>query len=299
MQFMLQYPDLHGTDADLLDAGSVTDVAVAAERAGFAGMSFTEHPMPGARWLEAGGHQTLDPFVALAAAAAVTSRLRLLTYLAVLPYRNPFLLAKAAATVDKISDGRFVLGAGTGYLKTEFHALGVSFDERNELFDEALDALALHWKGEPFSFTGKHFAARDVIARPRPVQDPIPLWIGGNAKLTLRRVAERAQGWMPLTGPAEMATTTRTPHLDSIESIGERLSVLQDLAGDRFESLDIAVPYLDITHENVDTEVERHRDALGRIAALGATWVVIAAPWGVQPATVEFIDTFAANFLNG
>ena len=91
----------------------------------------------------AGGHQTLDPFVALAFAAAVTKRLRLLTYLAVVPYRNPFLLAKAAATLDRLSGGRFILGVGSGYLKTEFFALGVDFDERNALFDEALDVLPL------------------------------------------------------------------------------------------------------------------------------------------------------------
>ena len=74
--------------------------------------------------------------------------MRLLTYFAVPPYRNPWLLAKAAATVDKLSDGSFILGVGTGYLKAEFFALGVDFDERNALFDEALDVLPLHWSGD-------------------------------------------------------------------------------------------------------------------------------------------------------
>lgn len=297
MRFMLQYPDLNGLDNDLLDAGSITDVAVATERAGFAGMSFTEHPVPGARWLAAGGHQTLDPFVALTAAAAVTTKIRLLTYLAVLPYRNPFLLAKTAASVDIVSNGRFILGAGTGYLKGEFHALGVSFDERNELFDEALDVLPLHWKGEPFSYEGKHFAARDVIARPRPVQNPIPIWIGGNATLTLRRVAERAQGWMPLTGPAEMAATTRTPHLDSFDAIADRLVKLRELAGDRFADLDIIMSHLG--HDPVDSavEVERHRHEFGRMVDAGATWIVVAAPWAPHPATLEFIEAFGANYI--
>ncbi|HEX3960632.1 MAG TPA: LLM class flavin-dependent oxidoreductase, partial [Trebonia sp.] len=98
-----------------------------------------------------GGHQTLDPFVALSYVAAVTSRLRLLTYLSVLPYRNPMLLAKAAASVDIVSDGRFILGAGVGYNKSEFHALGVDFDERNALFDEALDVLPrrTRWSRSP------------------------------------------------------------------------------------------------------------------------------------------------------
>ena len=87
----------------MLDAGPVDEVAAAAEAAGFQGLAFTEHPAPGTRWLDAGGHQTLDPFAALPFAAAATSRIRLLTYLCVLPYRNPLVTAKAAATVDKLS----------------------------------------------------------------------------------------------------------------------------------------------------------------------------------------------------
>ncbi len=293
MKFMLQYPDAHGSGVDLLDAGPVGELALAAERAGWAGMSFTEHPAPGARWLEAGGHQTLDPFVALGAAAAVTSTIRLLTYLAVVPYRNPLLLAKAATTVDKISNGRFTLGVGTGYLKGEFRALGVDFEQRNELFDEALDVLALQWKGEPFSYDGIHFAARDVVALPRPAQDQIPIWIGGNSKLTLRRVAERAQGWMPLLAPAEMAATTRTHHLESLGSIADRLELLRDLAGDRYASIDVAVPYV-CRDDDPTGGVEQRRDHLGRLAELGVTWIIVAPPWAAYPAALDYIDGFAA-----
>jgi probable F420-dependent oxidoreductase len=293
MKFMLQYPDAHGSGVDLLDAGPVGELALAAERAGWAGMSFTEHPAPGSRWLEAGGHQTLDPFVALGAAAAVTSTIRLLTYLAVVPYRNPLLLAKAATTVDKISNGRFTLGTGTGYLKGEFRALGVDFEQRNELFDEALDVLALHWKGEPFSYDGIHFAARDVAALPRPAQDQIPIWIGGNSKLTLRRVAERAQGWMPLLAPAEMAATTRTHHLESLGSIADRLELLRDLAGDRYASIDVAVPHVG-RDDDPTGGVEQCRDHFGRLAELGVTWIIVAPPWAVYPAALGYIDGFAA-----
>jgi len=132
-----------------VDAASLTEIAAAAERAGFAAFSLTEHPIPGARWLCSGGHQMLDPLVALAHVAAATERLRLLTYLVVAPYRNPFLLAKAAATADRLSNGRLTLGLGAGYNKSEFYALGIDFEERNALFDEVLDVLPLHWRGEP------------------------------------------------------------------------------------------------------------------------------------------------------
>ena len=211
LRFVFHYPETNGPEGSGLDAGPLLEVAVAAERAGFDAFSLSEHPGPGARWLSAGGHQTLDPLVALAAVAGATSRLRLVTNIVVAPYRNPLVLAKAAATLDLVSGGRLTLGLGSGYQKSEFFALGVDMEERNELFDEALEVLPLHWAGEPFSYAGRHFSARDVIARPRPVQDPIPIWIGGNSRRSRRRVAERAQGWMPMSGTAELSATGADP----------------------------------------------------------------------------------------
>ncbi|CAB4365004.1 MAG: TIGR03619 family F420-dependent LLM class oxidoreductase [Actinobacteria bacterium] len=298
MQFMFQYPDFHGTNGSMLDAGPVTDVAKTCEDAGWNGISFTEHPAPGAKWLDAGGHQTLDPFVALGAAAAVTNRIKLLTYLTVVPYRNPLMLAKSAATVDLISNGRMILGTGTGYLKGEYRALGVDIEERNTLFDEALDVLPLHWSGEPFSYEGTHFSARDVIARPAPVQRPIPIWIGGNAKLTLRRVGERAQGWMPLLGDEALAKTTRSPQLASIDAISERLELLKEYAGDRFASLDLVVPYLDQSVFEPQVDSNKHREQFAQIRELGATWVVIPGPIGNAPLAQHFLEAFAAEYIS-
>ena len=174
MRYIYQYPEVQGTDIEMLDAGDVAELAAAVERAGWDGFAFTEHPAPSARWLAGGGHQSIDPLVGLSHVAAVTSRIRLLTYLAVVPYRNPLLLAKAAATVDMLSKGRLILGVGTGYLKSEFFALGVDFGERNDLFDEALDVLPLHWKGEPFSYQGRHFDGPGYLGPPQARAGPYP-----------------------------------------------------------------------------------------------------------------------------
>lgn len=278
----------------MLDSGDVATLAQAADAAGWDGFAFTEHPAPGARWLDNGGHQTLDPFVALGHVAAVTTRLRLFTYLSVVPYRNPLLLAKSAATVDRLSKGRLTLGVGTGYLKSEFFALGVDFDERNELFDETMEVLALHWKGEPFSYRGRHFDARDVVALPRPAQDPIPIWIGGNSQRTLRRVAEGAQGWMPLTGPPEVSGTSRTAHLASLADVAASMAKIRDLAGSR--PIDLSVAYADRSIWAPETDTERHRDALGALETIGANWVIVSGPGGSPDASLAFIQAFPRLF---
>jgi probable F420-dependent oxidoreductase len=293
MQYIFQYPDIHGVAGDMLDAGPVAELAVTAEANGWNGFAFTEHPAPSAKWLETGGHQSLDPLVALAHVAAVTKKMKLLTYLSVLPYRNPTSLAKSAATVDKLSNGRLVLGVGTGYLKAEFFALGVDFDERNELFDESMEVMRLYWSGEMFDYQGKHFNCRGIIGRPPPVQNPIPIWIGGNAKLTLRRVAEKAEGWMPLSGPSGMFPTVRSPEVSSTDDLLTRLAMLKEYAGDRFDELDIAVSY---TEADAHNDVERHRDELGRLAEV-ATWCVVSGPAGVHPVAQEFVQGFAENYF--
>ncbi|CUU56187.1 probable F420-dependent oxidoreductase, Rv2161c family [Parafrankia irregularis] len=300
MRFIFHYPETSGTDGDMLDPGPLRDVAQAAERAGFDALSLTEHPVPGARWLENGGHQSLDPFVGLGYVAAATERLRLLTHLSVAPYRNPFLLAKAAATVDKISDGRFTLGIGAGYQKSEFYALGVNFEERNALFDEILDVLPLHWKGEPFSYQGLHFDARNVIARPRPVQDPIPVWIGGNSKLSRRRVAARAQGWMAMSGGPELSTTARTVSIGSLDNLAGMIREIRDTAAanGRTDLIDVSYSYSGVPSEtSVTAEADRHREALAEIEKAGVTWVVISSHTRSAAETISFIETFGETLI--
>lgn len=298
VRWMFQYPDTHGVDGDMLDAGPLGEVAAAVEAAGWDGLALTEHPAPGVNWLSAGGHQTLDPFVALGYAAAVTRRIRLLTYLAVLPYRNPLLVAKAAATVDRLSNGRFILGVGVGYLKSEFRALGTDFDERNELFDEALEVIPRHWAGEPFTYEGRHFSAREVIARPRPAQDPIPIWIGGNSARARQRAADHAQGWMPLTSAIDISATTRSPHISSAQELATLVRDLHERAGARAGALDVVAVYADPTVGDPTGDVDRHRTALAALVEAGATWIVVPGPASTSLArTRTFIDEFAITYI--
>ncbi len=296
MRFLYQYPDTHGAEGSMLDAGDLGDMAAAAEAAGFEGFTLTEHPAPSAAWLRAGGHQTVDPFVALGYAAARTERITLMTYLTVAPYRNPLLLAKAAATLDLLSGGRFVLGVGTGYLKGEFRALGVDFDERNRRFDEALEVMRLHWSGEPFDYEGADFSARGVQALPAP-SGPIPIWIGGNAAITRRRVAATADGWMPMLGSDELLATTRTPGVGGLEGLAEKIAEVKAAAGDR----DLAFVLAHHDRGLADaptTDPDRHRAVFASYAAAGITHTVLLPPKLEPPAGRDWIAAVSTTYLS-
>ncbi len=297
MRFILQYPEAQGSDLDLLDAGSVAEVARAAEDAGWHGIALTEHPAPSSAWLESGGHQSVDPFVALASAAGVTSSLALVTNLSVVPYRNPLLLAKSAATLNRVSEGRFYLGAGAGYLKSEFFALGVNFEERNALFEEALEVMRLHWSGETFTFEGRHFSARNIRALPAPRTNGVPIWMGGNSDAALRRAARHAAGWKPMTAPAGVAKTARSPPVTNSQVLRERLGVLERLAGDRFDELELILSFSGGVGADFERDVERYRHRLGELEELGADWTIVGPPWSPSPGPIEWLQGFAATFI--
>src|SRR5207248_1886493 len=120
---------------------AVVSLSRAAEAAGFAAVFVTDHPAPPQRWVARGGHQTTDPLVTLAFAAAATTSLRVQTNLFVPAYRHPLVTAKAVATLDVLSEGRVILGVGAGYLEPEFAALGADFDTRNDGLDDALRTI--------------------------------------------------------------------------------------------------------------------------------------------------------------
>ena len=143
MKYWVTYPIVsHPPAADLMDRAGLIRFAETAEAAGFDGLGFTDHPAPSHKWLQAGGHDALDPLAALAFVAGRTERMLLMPHILVLPYRNPFLVAKGAATLDLLSGGRFVLSVAAGYQRAEFTALGVDYEQRNELFDEAVEVHA-------------------------------------------------------------------------------------------------------------------------------------------------------------
>ena len=137
----------------------------------------------------------LEPLTALAMVAGVTERARLGTTVLVLPHRHPVLAAKALATLDHLSNGRVILGAGVGWMREEIELLGAPFDQRGPWSDEAIRIMRACWRDERTRFQGHFFSFEDVGCFPKPVHGDIPIWMGGHAKPALRRIVALADGW--------------------------------------------------------------------------------------------------------
>jgi len=301
MRFTVEHPiGQAGCHPDLYQQEGLTAFVQAAEEVGFDAVAFTEHPAPSLKWLQAGGHESLDPLASLAFVAAVTSRIRLMTYLLVMPYRNPLITAKMIATVDLLSKGRLTVGAGGGYLKSEFFALGVDFDERGALFDEAIDVIRELWAGESTSYEGRHFSARGQVSLPGPVQRPHPpIWIGGNGRNARRRVARAADGWMPLLVGEEVAATTRMPALSTPAELGVAVDELREMLSDA--GRDPATVSVQVQSRHSDhlvhreTSWEEHRQHLGELAEAGVTDVVIRTPGGSVAEAVDVLREYGRD----
>jgi probable F420-dependent oxidoreductase len=137
-----------------------------------------------------------DPVLTLTWAAAFTKKIGLGTSVLVLPMRHPLPLAKELATLQCLSEGRLILGAGVGWLEAEFAALGVPFRERGRRMDEGIAMMRAVWSEDPVSFPARHIPAviEDMRMLPRPVK-PIPIWIGGSSEAALARALRLADGW--------------------------------------------------------------------------------------------------------
>jgi probable F420-dependent oxidoreductase len=304
MKFSITYPMIaHPYNPAFLEKRNLVRFAQAAEQAGFDAIGFTDHPAPSDKWLRAGGHDALDPFVALSFCAAVTERIRLMPNIVVLPYRNPFVLAKAIASLDALSGGRFILATAAGYLRAEYQALGVDFEERNELFDESIEAMKGIWSQDRFSFTGRHFAGKELTANPKPRQQPHPpIWIGGNSKRARRRVARYAQGWMPFHAPALMARTTKTPVLETHADLRGFLDELWTMCeAEKRDPKSIDIHFHNISGgQPGDAKFEsgKHLEGLRELAGLGVTWSGAGAPGDSIDHALESVAAYGENVIS-
>jgi probable F420-dependent oxidoreductase len=300
LKFTIVIPVATGAGAGLDAAEHIATFARTAEECGFYAVAISEHPAPSAKWLERGGHESFDPFVALAYCAGVTTTLRLMPYLAVLPYRNPLLTAKAVATLDLLSHGRLILVAGAGYLRSEFRALGVDFDERHALLDEALEVLTRAWLESEIAYKGRHFEAIGQVSRPAPMQQPHPpLWIGGNTLQAQERAAKYGTGWAPVQMDPDIAATTRTAPLSTVEDVLAAIEQVRALVRQRGGDDRSFTVQLDakVTNFHFEQAMEERLEGLRAFGAAGVNRFVVHVPTADLTASIALIRRIGRELI--
>jgi probable F420-dependent oxidoreductase len=258
--------------------GDLASVARIAEEAGFDGFSMSEHPYPAQSWLDNGGHHAFDPFVSLSFAAAATQRIKLITYLLVAGYRNPYLAAKAVASLDLLSGGRMVVGMGAGYLAPEFDVLGADFAARGRTLEAAIPAMRAAWAG--VDHPERPFPSVGHIMLPAPAQeDGPPIWIGGNSAAARRRAVALADGWMPMGQTRAVAEITGTPALETVAELAAQVHAMQEQRSAAGTSpLDVSFVPFDselLRNGDVDEFAGLIRKQLDAYAQAGVTWITI------------------------
>ncbi len=198
------------------DTIDTVSLARAIEERGFHSLTIAEHThipasresaYPGGGELPSVYYRTLDPFVTLAAAAAVTSTIELFTGIALLIQRDPIITAKEVASIDLISNGRMVFGVGAGWNIEELRHHGTDPKTRGTLLDERIEAIKALWTTEPAEYHGSLVDFDASYSRPKPVQKPHPpIYIGGDSNATVKRVIRHEAGWISNPLPVERLT---------------------------------------------------------------------------------------------
>lgn len=255
------------------DVGAVVDLAVEAEELGLDSVWVNHHVINVGYIADRLGDAPYhDALTVLTAAAARTSRVKLGTSVLVMPYLHPMVLAKALATVDRLSHGRVIAGLGVGSLPEENEILGVDYDNRGPWSDEFIEVLTALWGDGPADFSGEHFSMSAVVSSPKPAQDPLPIWIGGSGRPAQRRAARVGQGWHPMCSADGLAR--RMPGFTELLEANGRarpdVTVAPRVGVEAIETIDrwaeAGADGLIIGAAGRD--LSTHREALHRIAAL-------------------------------
>jgi probable F420-dependent oxidoreductase len=180
-----------GTMAD------VVAVAQAAERLGYSWISCPEHIAIPEDVASTRGGRYWDPLVTLSYVAAGTTEIGVLSHVVVLGYHHPLEIVKRYGTLDMASGGRLILGVGVGSLRPEFELLGAEFDDRGARADDALQAIRASFGHPRPRYAGTHYRYSGIIVEPSGIDRPLPIWVGGRTRRSLRRALALGDGWIP------------------------------------------------------------------------------------------------------
>lgn len=269
-------------------------IASAAEEAGFDSVAVSDHVVYPARLesrypytpdgvpLFSPDEDWPDPWVAVGAMSAVTSRLRFLTNVYVLPLRNPFVVAKAVGTAAYLSRGRVGLGIGAGWMAEEFELMGQPFARRGKRMDEMVEVVRTLWNGGMVEHHGEFYDFDPVEMRPAPPA-PVPIYVGGHSEIAMRRAATLGDGWLGMYYSVEELEQ----HCRTLEQAREDAGT----ADRPFEI--IASPMVTPTAENCE-----RLEAAGVTTILTSAWMAqgVLGPDSTEQA-IELIATFGGRFI--
>lgn len=299
VKFSLEIPLGVPTPGEFQTLDAIVEMSAALDRAKADAAFVTDHPSPDTNWLHQGmGHDALDPFAALSTLGAINRRLMLHTNIVVAGYRNPFLLAKSAATVQTLSEGRLILGMGAGYQKVEFDALGSDFRRRGKLFDEALQVLRLAWGKGPVSYKGMDFNAVEVEPRPTLNKTP-PIWIGGSSPAAMERAGKYGDGWCPFFAAPGMSAANKEIAVTSIPDLKERRAKIEEVRQreGRTGHFDLSAgPPIKVGFRG-NGSVQEYIDGISEIIEAGATWISVLIPHSTRSAYVEDVLWFGEEVI--
>ena len=299
MRFSLEIPVGDITPGEYQTADAIKEMSIALENAGIDACYVTDHPAPSSPWLHANGHDTLDPFTALAFVACASTRLLLHTNVIVMPYRNPFLTAKAAATLQILSGNRLILGSGGGYQQEEFDALGVDFQKRGALFDEALDVIRLAWAGGSVVKAGRNFNAPGNEPRPVPAVQP-RIWIGGGSQKAIERAARRGDGWCPFFSAPTLSKANQESGIQSLAQLSQKIIEISETRArlGRDGQFEIAIGPRVTANFGSKDGAQQYIAALQGLAEVGVTWALIAPSHKSRQSYIENVQWFKEEVIS-
>jgi probable F420-dependent oxidoreductase len=272
-------------------------VAQTAERCGFESLWTPDHsavpdghqtkcPYTPDGEIPGGPHAPLvEPIAALSYLAALTSKIKLGTGIMILPQRHPFYVAKEVATLDLVSNGRALLGIGSGWCAEEFAALGLDFHQRGKRTDEAIGAVRALWREDPSTFKGVHFNFERIRSFPKPVQKGgVPILIGGHSRAAARRAARYGDGFYPLTPIVD----TDVRGIDFVAEIKGLIGMLKEecaKAGRKFDGFDIT------------TGIGPDLDMIKRVQDLGVTRVFLSSAAADRDGITRSLEKIANEII--
>ncbi len=282
MQFGVNVPN-YGVHASL---ETMVRVAEAADELGYDMLWVAERlvvPDPANQGWSKRDPTAYEPLVTLAFLASMTRKVRLGTNILIAPFRNPLVLARQAASLDRLSGGRLILGLGLGWMTEEFQAAGIEFKERGLRTDETIDLLREVWENRRPSYSGRFVQFPPVHFEPKPLQKRIPIWIGGTSDAALRRVVRRGDGWTP-TGL-------------SLEQLEERICFIKEEARCRQRGVEEITLCCGCPFEGDGRGVAAMREALETYRGLGISHFRPGFNYETVDELITQMQVFAEEFV--